>query len=118
MAYTGISVYSATTGGTAITESSGAAGGAGTGYKFPNDGATRLLIRNTSTNTPTCTIVTGGTVKGRAIGDETISVGASGFQIVGPFEKEIYDQTSSDAGYIYIYFGGSNETELRVAAIA
>lgn len=116
MAYTAKPVYARTIGGTAITESAGVAGGAGTGYKFPNDGQMSFLIRNTSTNTPTATILTGGTVGGLAIDNLTISVGASGFQEVGPFPKEIWDQQGSDAGYIYVYFGGSNETELRISA--
>lgn len=116
MAYTAKAVYQRTPGGTVLTEAAGVAGGAGTGYKYPNDGQFSFLIRNTSSNTPTVTIVSGGTVGGLSIGDLTISVGASGFQEVGPFPKEIWDQQGSDAGYIYVYFGGSNETDLRITA--
>lgn len=118
MAYTAKAVYTATPGGTPITEAAGVAGGAGTGYKYPNDGRMRFLIRNTASNTPTCTILSGGTVEGLSLGDTTVSVGASGFQVVGPFPKHLWDQTGADEGYIYVYFGGSNETELRISAIA
>lgn len=118
MAYTAINVQKATAAGTTITLSNGVAGGAGTGYKFSNDGNTVLHIRNTSgSNTPSVVVVTGGSVGGNAIADVTRQIAVSATVHMGPFPKEIYDQQGSDEGFVYVYFSGGNETDLRVAAV-
>lgn len=119
MAYTKINVQKPGEGGAELTESNGVAGGAGTGYRFSNDGRTFLRIRNTGAGTPNVVILTGATMGGFALGDNTIALtataGAKDDCIAGPFPPEIYNQRDG-SGETYIYFTGSDETDVRVAA--
>jgi len=118
MAYTAITVQNALQSGPSLTYSNGVAGGAGTGYKFTNDGHTALLVKNTSAvNTPNVVVVTGGSADGNAISDVTVAQVASTDKLLGPFPKPTYDQSGSDEGMVYVYFSGGNETDLRIAAI-
>lgn len=120
MAYTGVSVYRKSLAGQVVTESAGVAGGSGTGYKVPNEPGLTIRCRNTASNTPSITLVTGGShSNGQALPDITVQMAASQSRIFGPFPKEDWDQRGgSDDGYIYVYFSGGNETELRVSAEA
>lgn len=119
MAYTRINVQEPGQGGAELTLSNGVAGGAGTGYKFANDGRTYLYITNTGAGTPTVTIVTGRTVAGRAVEDQAIALtataGVKDIVHAGPFPKDVYDQPDG-SNDVYVYFSGSNETDVRIAA--
>lgn len=115
MAYTAISRTKVTKAGVRFDNigSAGVAGGAGTGYKFSNDGTVLLFINNTSVNAPNCVVLASGTFKGVALtaDNKTIAMASGTKYIAGPFEPEIFNDS---AGMVNIYFSGSNETDLKV----
>lgn len=117
MAYTAIAVTTVTQGGTRYDGqgTAGVAGGQGTGLSFPNNGRTVLLLENTAANTPVVNIETSGTTGGLAIADVAITMVANQDQVVGPFQKSIFDNSS---GSVQINFTGSNETDVQILAIS
>jgi len=119
MAYVNVNATSITTAGIRIDGqgTAGSAGGEGTGLKFSNDGNTVLSLENTGANTPNVVIVTGGTKGGYAVADQTIAMVANQNQFAGPWPKSTFDQPGSDAGYVYIYFTGSNEADVLVLPV-
>lgn len=55
---------------------------------------TALLVHNTSGGALNITVVTGGTVSGRAIPDDTISVPAGAWRLIGPFTEDVLTQAA------------------------
>ena len=117
MAYTAVNLTTPGAAGTRVdnTGQAGVAGGAGTGHKVRNDGSVLFYVHNTAANTPTMTFLASGTYKGEAltVANETITTVANGEYIAGPFDPEIFNDAD---GYIRVYYGGSNETELKFVA--
>jgi hypothetical protein len=58
-----------------------------------NDGATGVLIENTSGGSATVTFVTTATVDGLGVSDLAISVDNNAQVAVGPFPKSVYGST-------------------------
>lgn len=115
MAYTALTVQRPTDAGAELTLSNGASGGAGTGYKFQNDGSVLLYITNTGTGTPNVVIACASYL-GYTVTATTIALTATGglkdIVHAGPFDKSLYNQD----GLVYVYFTGGDETDVRIAA--
>jgi hypothetical protein len=122
MAYTAVNVQTTTSGGIIPTETAGVSGGAGTGHKFSNDGKTAFLIQNTGAGTPNVVFLPGGTYRGTTLAVshlETVALAAADssgdHKIAGPFPKDVFDQQgTTDPGLVYVYYTGSNETDVRI----
>lgn len=63
-------------------------------YYMPNDGNTRLYVKNGTGTTCVVTIDTPGTVDGNAISNPTVSIATAKEFLIGPFPKSIYDDAS------------------------
>jgi hypothetical protein len=75
----------------------------GDGQKFANTGDDFILVANAYTATITLTVVTGGEVGSIPISDVDVAIAAGATELVGPFNKSIFDQPSgTDAGKIYL----------------
>ena len=61
---------------------------------FTNDGKTLIEVINADASPNTVTIVTQSTVDGLAVADKTVVVPAGEARIIGPFPKQIYNNTS------------------------
>ena len=85
------------------------------GDKFQNDGRTFLILNNlTGATTATITVLTGSTYGGFAVGNQAITLNPAATKIVGPFNKAIFDQTSTDAGYVYLDYSAATSVTLMV----
>lgn len=64
-------------------------------YTFPNDGRVFLHVKKSGAGACTVTVVTPGTVRGKAIADATISIPAStGDKMIGPFAPDLYNDAN------------------------
>ena len=88
------------------------ASAAGGGDKFANTGRQIVEIVNGDSSSMTVTVVTPGTYKGKAIADDTITVGAGVRKHIGPFDPEIYNNSSGQVDLAY-----SGVTSLTVAIL-
>ncbi len=70
-------------------------------YYFPNDGRTRLYVRNATASTCVVTIDSPKTVDGLAVADRTASVAAAKEFEIGPFPTDYYN---NDAGKVKVTF--------------
>ena len=70
-------------------------------YYFPNDGRTKLYVRNATGSTCVVTIETPGTVDGLAITDRTVSIVTAKEYEIGPFPQGYY---SNDSGQVKVTF--------------
>lgn len=85
----------------------------GNTYKFRNNGKTLLHFRKSGANACTVTLTAQGTVRGHALANQTVNVPATtGDVIVGPFPRDIYDDSNHD-----VSFTVSEVTGLDVAVI-
>lgn len=118
MPYTALAVQNPVTAGATITFTTF---DDTNGMKFPNDGKTRILLKNDNgvgnvnlvANTP-------GDVDGNAIDDLTGNNVADGaIQGLGPFKPEVYNQkTGDDKGHVLLDAGsGTFNSTVEVAAI-
>jgi hypothetical protein len=86
---------------------------AGVGNYFDNSVAEVILhVKNADTGSHTVTIVTPGTVDGKAIGDLEVAVPASEERMIGPFPKAIYNDADD-----HVTFDTEDETGITIAAI-
>ena len=115
MAYTAITVIETAKGGVRFDNigDNGVAGGAGTGYKFSNDGNVLIYIDNTAGNTPSMVVLASGLFQGVALttDNQTITPEANADYIAGPFPRDIFNDADGNAR---LYFSGGNETELTI----
>lgn len=81
---------------------------------FANDGYTWVEITNTVASTKRITIETPGNVSGLPIEDLYFNVPANGSVKLGPFIGSLFNQRTTDKGYVYIEF--PDTTSLRVGA--
>ena len=63
-------------------------------YYMPNDGNTRLHVKNATGSTCIVTIDTPGTVDSNAIANPTVSILTAKEFLIGPFPKNIYDDAT------------------------
>jgi hypothetical protein len=81
---------------------------------FANDGATFLLIKNTTGTAVAITITTPSTVGGFAVADLHFSIPAtSGLMYAGPFDPSIFNDSS---GLVTVDFGGDVAATTTVGA--
>jgi hypothetical protein len=80
-------------------------------YTFPNDGKTLLYIEH-GAGASNVTIITPGTVRGKAIADAVVALAISGRTLVGPFPPDLYNDAS---GLVTISF--SEVTGAGVAVV-
>lgn len=86
---------------TGITQTLSAA--SGDGHKFVNSGKNIIVVNNTTGDTITMTIVTGGTYGGIALADVDVSIDNNDTALIGPFNGNVFNQLSgADAGYVYL----------------
>jgi len=78
-------------------------------YTFPNDGRTFLYIEH-GAGASNLTVVTPGTVRGKAIADTVVALAIAGRSLVGPFPPDLYNDAS---GLVSITF-----SEVTGAAVA
>lgn len=81
-------------------------------YLVPNDGKTVLRVNNKSGEATKVTIKTPNTVGGNAIADKEVEVIAGEERIIGPFERDTYNNVD---GNLEVTF--SKITEVTVAAL-
>jgi hypothetical protein len=116
MAYTLVARTPRTRNGTRIdnlTTGTGAAGGAGTGLSFSNDGHQFLHVSNTGVGTPAVVVLASGQFRGAALttANETRVTVSGEKLIMGPFPPEIFNNSD---GEIDVYFTGSDESDLEL----
>lgn len=70
-----------------------------------------LYVNNGGGSSINVTIQTPGTVRGLAIADQVVAVGAGAIKLIGPFDPSFYNQA---AGTVYVDF--SSVTSVTVAA--
>lgn len=70
-------------------------------YYFPNDGRTKLFVRNATGSTCVVTIETPKTVDGLAVTDRTVSVATAKEFEIGPFPPDTYN---NDSGQVKVTF--------------
>lgn len=82
------------------------------GDSFLNDGNTYLHVKNGGGSPITVTIQTPVTYGGIALADPTVTVTNGTEKVIGPFRKDIFNQTDGK-----VYFGCDAVTSVTVAAI-
>lgn len=81
---------------------------------FPNDGMTKLYCHNAGAGAHVLTIRTPGTVgPGLAIAEDTVTIAAGKFALLGFFDRNLYNQPDSN---VYVDSDGT-KTEMKYAAI-
>lgn len=90
----------------------GAVAAAGGGDKFANDGRQVAYFKNGSGAPITVTVVTQKTVDGLAVTDRAVVVAAGEERMIGPFDKETYNDTDGNVNFTY-----SGVTSLTVAVL-
>ncbi len=97
--------------GTQLTETAVDAADTGDGDAFDNDGQTFVMFANIDVaDDLTVTLVTGGTLFGLAVADETLVVGESATvkTIVGPFPVDLFNQPSgTNEGQVQLDYVGT-----------
>lgn len=68
----------------------------GSGDTVANDGKRFVHIKNGNAGTVTVTIPTPGTYKGKAIADDTITLTTGTEKFIGPWDPEIYNDSSGN----------------------
>lgn len=82
-------------------------------FTVGNDGRVMLHFKKTGAGACTVTIVTPGTVRGKAIADATVNVPATtGDVMIGPFPPDLYNDANGN-----ISFTLSDVTGLSVAVV-
>lgn len=72
------------------------------GHRVENNGKIILHVKNESDNEITVTILSGYIRAGLKLQDRVVNVGAGRSVFIGPFATDIYNQTDSGAGQIYV----------------
>lgn len=88
---------------------------AGGGDKFTNTGSQFALFINGSGSPITVTLVAQDTIDGVAVTNKTITVGASGQQLVGPFLPGAYNDGS---GYMNFTYSGVSSLKVGIFSLA
>ena len=101
MAYTQLTVYGPTIGGTEPTYASATLTD---GDMFKNSGNEFIHVKNGGGGAVAVTIPTPKTIKGLAIEDKVVSVPAGEERIIGRFDPGLYNQSGADAGMCYIEY--------------
>jgi len=87
------------------------------GYKFTNDGATILHLKNSSGSTKYITVTTPLTVDGLAVSDLTLTITSTSEVFLGPFPTTTYNQQSgSDKNMVYLNVD-TTDASMTVAAL-
>lgn len=84
------------------------------GEKFYNNGRVFLEVLNTNASDRTLTFQTPRTVDGLAVAEHTVTVSQNERMFIGPFPTATFNQTSTDAGMVYVDFDAV--TDVTVAA--
>jgi hypothetical protein len=84
------------------------------GEMFYNGGDVFLEVLNTNASTCTVTVVTPRTIDGLAVADVTVEVDENERMFIGPFPPSTFNQTSTNAGMVYVNF--DTVTDVTVAA--
>lgn len=113
MARTPLTVNNVVLGGTEFSITSGTAGTAD-GHSIVNTGNEFILVYNANVGSLDLTIVSGkSTSRGADWTDETIAIGASKFELIGPFETAPFNQTGN---LVHIDFEAASESDFTVTA--
>ena len=86
--------------------------GAATSYTFTNDGRTLLLLTGDDDTTATITIVTGATMGGYEVANQSVVVAPLATQVVGPFNTSVFNDSTGK-----VTVTGDDSTTITVAAI-
>ncbi len=109
MARTAVSVQQAVVAGAALTMNAAHTDG----NSFENDGKTAIYVTNGGGSSLTVTIQAPDSGKdGLVVTDRTVTVPASASRLIGPFRKDVYDQSSGS-----IYVDWSVTTSITFAVI-
>lgn len=84
------------------------------GEKFYNNGRTFVEVLNANAADCTLTFQTPRTVDGLAVAEHTVVVSQNERMLIGPFPTQTFNQTSTDAGMVYMDY--SAVTDVTVAA--
>lgn len=116
MAYTQLTVAVPTDSGAAVAMANA---DTGNGNKFENDGKTILDLHNNGVaGSATVTILTGGTVDGKAVADTTVTLSTGQRKRVGPFKRSVYNVGSGDdAGCVCLTYSGAGAADVDVEAV-
>lgn len=79
----------------------GAAAADVAGDKFANDGRQFAYFKNASGGSITVTVVTAKTVDGLAVADRTVALAAGEEKLIGPFDKDTYNDTDGNVNFTY-----------------
>lgn len=109
MARTAVSVQQAVAAGAALTSNAAHVDG----NSFQNDGKTAIYVTNASGGSLTVTIQAPDSGKdGLAVTDRTVSVSAGTSKLIGPFKKDVYDQSDGS-----VYLDWSTQASITFAVI-
>jgi hypothetical protein len=107
MARTALTTYPTTRAGLTLAPT---AVGSELQWKFTNTGTELLLIKNGSGAGITATIAIPKLIDGKAVASLTVSVAAGAEALVGPFPKEVYNQTDN---MVYIDLSSATSVNLE-----
>lgn len=90
------------------------ASASGGGDEFVNTGKEILMVSHTNGggSTVTLTIATSATVDGLAVADRTVAIGAGEFHVLGPFDKQQYNDGNGK-----VQLSWSSETDIEIAVL-
>ena len=72
-------------------------------YQTPNDGKTFIHVKNGGGSPDTVTIETVSVIDGLALADRTVSVPAGEERMIGPFQKDIYNDGNGLLNYTHSF---------------
>lgn len=85
------------------------------GHSVENNGKVILHVKNDSEQAITVTILSGYVRAGLKLADRVVTVGAGKAMFIGPCDPDIYNQTDSGKGQIYIDYSATKD--VTVAAL-
>lgn len=81
---------------------------------FINDGNTILLVENGSGGSITVTITTTKTIEGLAVADQAVTIADGTEKAIGPFPKDLYNNSS---GVVTVAYSGTTSVTAKCLRI-
>lgn len=79
---------------------------------FDNNGKTFIIVHNAGASSATATFTTVESRDGNAVADKAITVAAGATKIIGPFDRQIYNDSN---GQVTVTAGGDGAADLDYA---